>query len=112
MMKHHLRMHGQTYARHYADNWHFTTLALKAAAFTLGHAITPRISGKRASQLHDELWDLGRTMSIEDHRLNPELYPNRDAALRDFNDHAALYNEQPRLEPFRDVVEQHFTHTQ
>ena len=112
MIKQHLRMHGQSYRRHLINNLHFSALAIQAAAYTLGHGITPRISGKRASQLHNELWDLGRTLSIDDltYRLDHDLYANIEVALTDYDDHAVLYYEQPRLIPFRHVIEQHFAH--
>ncbi len=103
-------MHGQTWWAHFRNNWRFSVLAVMSAGYTFGHGLTPRISGVRASELHNELWDLGRTLSIEDitHRLDNGLYADRHDALRDFQAHASLYNEVPRLEPFRAVVEAHF----
>lgn len=110
MMKQHLRMHGQTWRVHFRNNWKFSVMAVKAAGYTFGHSLTPRVSGGRASEFHNELWDLGRILSIEDitHRLDSGLYADRDDALSDFEAHAELYNEVPRLEPFRGVVEAHF----
>lgn len=110
MMKQHLRMHGQSWAAHFANNWRLSVIAVKAAAFTLGHSFSPRVSGKRATELHNELWDYGRTLSIADisYRLDNHMYVSRDEAVRDFEEHAALYNEQPRLKPFRAVIEEAF----
>lgn len=103
-------MHGQTWWVHFRNNLRFSALAVKSAGYTFGHGLSPRISGKRASELHNELWDLGRVLSIEDitHRLDNDLYVDRADALRDFEAHVALYNEVPRLEPFRAQVEAHF----
>ena len=110
MMKQHLRMHGQTWWHHFRNNWRFSVLAVKAAGYTLGHGIHPRVSGKRASALHNEMRNLGIVLSIEDliHRLENGLYPSGDHALRDFEAHAELYAEGARLEPFRAVVVAHF----
>lgn len=107
MMKQHLRMHGQTRWVHFRNNWQFTVMALKAAGYTFGHGLTPRISGRRAAELHNELWDLGRVLSIEDitHRLDVGLYATRSDALADFEALAAVYDETQRFVPFRAVVE-------
>jgi hypothetical protein len=60
--------------------------------------------------LHNELWDRGRTLSIDDitYRLDNGMYADREAAIRDLEAHAVLYNEQPRLGPLRSVVEAAF----
>jgi len=110
MLKEHLESHGQTFRQHFKNNWYFTRLALKAAFFTFGHGVTPLISGRRASELHNELWDEGRKLSIEDitHRLNAGLYSNRAEAMQDYYDHAKLYNEAPLLGPFVEFIDQHY----
>ncbi len=103
-------MHGQSWTTHFANNCRFSAIALKAAAFTFGHGLSPRVSGKRASQLHNELWDQGRILAIEDmtYRLDNSLYANHEAAVRDFEEHAQLYDERPRLAVFRSAVEEAF----
>lgn len=110
MMKQHLRMHGQSWPVHFRNNWKLTVLAVRAAGYTLGHGLTPHVSGKRAAELHNDLWDLSRIMSIEDitYRLDAGLYVGGEEALEDFEAHAVLYNEVPRLQPLRAVVQEHF----
>ncbi|MDY7103177.1 MAG: hypothetical protein S0880_18500 [Actinomycetota bacterium] len=110
MMRYHLRMHGLSWRAHLVDNWRLTGLALWAAVLTFGHGLTPRVSGRRASELHHELWDRGRTASLRDlaHRLDSGLYPGIDAALRDLDEHCGLYDERPRLAPFRTEIERHY----
>ena len=104
-------MHGQSWATHFVNNWRFSVIAIKAAAFTLGHGLSPRVSGERASQLHNELWDQGRVLSIQDmsYRLDNRLYRDHEEAVRDFEEHAALYDEEPRLEPFRSIIDAAFS---
>lgn len=102
--------HGQTYSQHFKNNWYFTKLALKAAFYTFGHGIHPQISGMRASELHGELWEKGRKLSIEDmsHRLSADLYANKEEALEEYQEYASLYNEEPIFKSFILTINDHF----
>ena len=97
MVAEHLHRHGQSYFRHLSNNLHFTWLALKAAVYTLGHGIHPKISGLKASQIHSQLWEEGRKLSMEDiqYRLQNNLYSTKDEALKEFQEYAQLYDERP-----------------
>ena len=110
MFRVHLQGHGLTYARHLHNNWQLTLIAIKSACYTLGHGLIPIISGRRASELHNELWTRGRALSLEDlqYRLKNNLYPDQTAARKDFHDYASLYNEQPVIEPFTEVIDQYY----
>ena len=109
----HLNGHGQGYFQHFQNNWNLTKLALKSAFYTFGHGLTPRISGRRATELHNELWNEGRKSSLEDliYRLNSNYYPNKQEATRDYEDYCALYNEIPLLKPFIDSINQRYRET-
>ena len=102
----HLQSHGQSYFKHFLNNWKFTKLAFMSAFFTLGHGLTPRISGQRATELHNQLWDEGRTLSLEDlnHRLNSNYYRDKQEAIADYENYCNLYNEKPRIKPFIDTI--------
>ena len=114
MIKQHLERHGLTYGAHFKNNWSLTVKALKSALYTFGHAITPRISGIRASQLHNEIWVEGREASLEDlkHRLNNGLYVNKADALEDYYAYLALYNEEPLMTQFILQIEEHYKDTE
>jgi len=110
MLKNHLNRHGLNYAQHFGNNMRFTLLAVKSAFYTFGHAFSPRISGVRASELHNQLWQEGREASIDDlkHRLSNGLYANREEALADYQEYAALYNEEPVMANFREVINSYY----
>ena len=110
MLKEHLLRHGLSFREHFANNWLLTKLALKAAFFTLGHAITPMISGMRASQLHNEIWMEGRRASLQDlrYRLANNLYQSRDEALAEYQSYSACFNEEPLMTEFLHVIEAHY----
>lgn len=110
MIRDHLHRHGQSYARHFLNNWLLTRIAIKAAIYTFGHGVFPRISGRRATQLHNELWNRGRALSLEDlvHRLHGRFYADKAAALEDYREYTSLYSEEPVIEPFIDRLEQYF----
>ena len=105
-----MNRHGQTYFQHFSNNWHFTVLAFKAAFYTFGHGLHPKISGMRASELHNELWMEGRKLSIEDisHRLSSHLYTSKAEAMKEYTEYASVYNEEPVFTHFKQVVEAHF----
>lgn len=107
----HLERHGLSYGEHFRNNWSFTILALKSAFYTLGHALTPRISGQRASELHNELWREGRKASLQDlnHRLNNGFYANKSEALEDYENYAVLYDEEPLMTRFKNQIELHYS---
>ena len=107
MLQDHLYRHGQSYRQHLSNNLRFTWLAIKAALYTLGHGLHPSVSGMRASQLHSELWDEGRKLSMEDirHRLNNGLYSSRDEALEEFEEYASLYDERPVFSSLKKEIE-------
>jgi len=111
MLKTHLDRHGLTYGEHFRNNIRFTALALKSAFYTLGHAFTPKISGLRASELHNQLWQEGREASIDDlkHRLNNGLYANKEEALVDYQNYAALYDEEPVMKKFKYHIYSHYS---
>jgi len=106
-MREHLKGHGLTYFQHLTVNWCYCWLALKAAFYTFGHGITPAISGRRGSELIDQLWSLGRQQSIEDlvHRLNSGYYSNREMAVVDYQSYAELYNEEPVMRLFGERID-------
>ena len=106
----HLRRHGQGYGRHFRNNWQLTRIAIKSAFYTFGHGVLPLISGRRAAELHNELWDRGRALSIEDlkHRLHGGFYAGKAEALEDYREYAALYTEVPVIEPFGDELERYY----
>lgn len=106
----HLRGHGQSWRRHFMNNWLLTRIAIKSAIYTFGHGVLPSISGRRASQLHNELWNRGRALSLEDlqHRLHGGLYADKAAALEDFREHVDLYSEKPVIAPFGDTIERYY----
>jgi hypothetical protein len=110
MIRGHLHRHGQSYACHFLNNWLLTRIAIKSALYTFGHGVLPLITGRRASQLHDELWNRGRALSLEDlnHRLHGGLYADRAAALEDYRDYAGLYSEKRVIEPFIDKLERYY----
>ncbi len=66
MMKEHLHRHGLSFREHFRNNWSLTIMALKSAFYTFGHGLTPRVSGLRASELHNEIWVEGRKASLQD----------------------------------------------
>ena len=107
-MRAHLQGHGMTYFQHLTVNCHYCWLALKAAFYTLGHGVTPVISGRRGSELIDQLWALGRQQSIEDleHRLNSGFYSSREMANADYQSYAALYNEEPVMRMFEERIDE------
>ena len=109
-MKEHLYRHGLTFYEHFSNNWSLTVMALKAAFYTFGHAITPGISGMRASELHNEIWVEGRKASLNDlrHRLDNRLYTNKAAALEEYHAYAALYNEEPLMTRCSEQIENHY----
>ena len=111
MMKQHLDRHGLTYGQHFKNNWALTIMALKSAFYTFGHGLTPRISGMRASQLHNEIWMEGRKASISDlsHRLNNGLYADKSEALAEHRAYAALYNEEPLMTQFAEQIKNHYS---
>ena len=82
MMREHLFRHGLSFGDHFRNNWSLTVMALKAAFYTFGHGLTPRISGMRASELHNEIWIEGRKASLNDlnHRLANGLYASKKDA--------------------------------
>ncbi|HKJ50791.1 MAG TPA: hypothetical protein VKB27_04780 [Gammaproteobacteria bacterium] len=110
MIRTHLRRHGQSYGRHFINNWLLTRIAIKSAMYTFGHGILPLISGRRASQLHNELWNRGRALSLEDlnHRLYGGYYADKAAALEDYRDYAGLYSETSVIEPFLETLERYY----
>ena len=85
-------------------------MALKSAFYTFGHGISPKISGFRASELHNQIWVEGREASIQDlkHRLENGLYASKTEALADHKAYAALYNEEPVMTNFADHRENHY----
>lgn len=111
MMKQHLERHGLSFREHFGNNWSLTVMALKSAFYTFGHGLTPRISGMRASELHNEIWVEGRKASLNDlsHRLKNGLYANRKEALDDYKAYAAVYNEDPLLTEFAQQIEAHYS---
>jgi len=111
MMNEHLRRHGLSFGEHFSNNWSLTIMAFKSAFYTLGHGLTPRISGMRASELHNEMWIEGRKASLKDlnHRLNNGLYENKGQALDEYHSYAALYNEEPLMTDFLEQIEKHYS---
>lgn len=111
MMKEHLFRHGLSFDEHFANNWSLTLKALKSAFYTFGHALTPRVSGMRASQLHNEIWTEGRKASLQDlrHRLENGLYANKSEALKDYRAYSALYDEEPLMTKFIEEIEEHYS---
>ena len=85
-------------------------MALKSAYYTFGHGLTPRISGLRASELHNQIWVEGRKASLQDlkYRLDNELYDNKAQALAEYQAYAALYNEEPLMTQFVEQIERHY----
>ena len=110
MMREHLFRHGLGFGEHFRNNWSLTVMALKAAFYTFGHGLTPRISGMRASELHNEIWVEGRKASLNDlsHRLENGLYASKKDALEDYRAYAALYNEEPLMTEFARHIESHY----
>ncbi len=111
MIKKHLASHGQTYWQHFKNNWYFTRLALKAACYTMGHGLTPLVSGQKATELHNELWSEGRKLSLTDlrYRLATNYYVNKNEAVKDYESYCSLYNEQPLLIPFIETINKHYS---
>ncbi len=111
MMKEHLNRHGLSFREHFGNNWSLTVMALKSAFYTFGHGLTPKISGMRASELHNEIWVEGRKSSLHDlnHRLKNGLYANKQAALNDYQAYAAVYNEEPLMTEFAKHIEKHYS---
>jgi len=109
MMKNHLLRHGLSFGEHFRNNWSLTIKALKSALYIFGHGITPRISGLRASELHNEIWVEGRKASVCDltHRLKNGLYADKEEALADHRAYAALYDEEPLMTAFVEQIEKH-----
>jgi hypothetical protein len=112
-MKEHLFRHGLGFREHFNNNWSLTVMALKSAFYTFGHGLTPRISGMRASQLHNEIWVEGRKASLNDlrHRVENGLYANKAEALAEYRSYAALYNEDPLMTNFVEHIENHYSKT-
>ena len=110
MMKEHLKRHGISFGTHFKNNWSLTIKALKAACYTFGHGLTPRISGMRASELHNEIWTEGREASLNDlrHRLESGLYKDKEEALEEHRIYSSLYSETPLMTEFKGKVEDHF----
>ena len=111
MMKEHLHRHGLTFGGHFRNNWLLTIMALKSAFYTLGHSFNPRISGMRASELHNEMWVEGRKASMNDlrHRLENGLYTSKEEAVAEYRSYAALYNEEPLMTNFVKKIEEHYS---
>ncbi len=111
MLKEHLDRHGLSYREHFGNNWSLTVKALKSAFYTFGHGLTPKISGMRASELHNEIWVEGRKASLQDlnHRLENGLYANKQDALNDYQAYAAVYNEEPLMIEFANYIESHYS---
>jgi len=110
MMKEHLNRHGLSFREHFGNNWLLTVMALKSAFYTFGHGLTPRISGMRASELHNEIWVEGRKASLNDlkHRLKNGFYLNKEDALEDYRSYAAVYNEEPLMTEFAMRIDSYF----
>lgn len=110
MMKDHLRRHGLTFGEHFKNNWSLTTMALKSAVYTFGHALTPKISGVRASELHNEIWTEGRRASLNDlkYRLENGFYASKSEAIEDYQAYVMLYDEEPLMTKYADKIEQHY----
>ena len=110
MYKEHLNRHGLTFSEHFSNNWSLTIKALKSAFYTFGHGLTPRISGMRASELHNEIWVEGRDASLQDlhHRLKNGFYSSKQDALNDYQAYAAVYNEEPLMTEFAKQIESHY----
>ena len=110
MLKTHLNRHGLSYTEHFRNNLHYTILALKSAFYTFGHGITPLISGQRASELHNQLWQEGRIASIEDlqHRLHNGFYANQEEALADYQNYSKLYDEAPVMTQYIHQINAHY----
>ncbi len=110
-MKEHLHRHGLSFGQHFRNNWSLTIKALKSAFYTFGHGITPRISGLRASELHNEIWVEGREASLSDlrHRLDNGLYADKSEAMAEYRAYAALYNEEPLMTDFAGHIENHYS---
>jgi hypothetical protein len=110
MLKNHLHRHGLSFSEHFKNNWSLTLLALKSAYYTFGHGLTPRVSGLRASELHNQIWVEGRKASLKDlkHRLDNDLYDNKAQAQAEYKAYAALYNEEPLMTKFGQQIEDHY----
>lgn len=110
MMKQHLARHGLSFQEHFKNNWTLTIMAIKSAFYTFGHGISPRISGLRASELHNQIWEEGRKASLNDlrYRLENNLYRDVKEAREEYKVYAALYNEEPLMTAFEAQIEDHF----
>ena len=110
MMKEHLYRHGLSFGEHFKNNWSLTLMALKSAFYTFGHGLTPKISGMRASELHNDIWVEGRKASLNDlkHRLENGLYENKEQALEEHRLYSTLYNEKPLMTDFAEIIEKHY----
>ncbi len=110
MPNQHLQRHGLSYWTHLANNVLLTKLAIKSAFYTLSHGLLVNGHGQRASELHNEIWTRGRCLSLDDlnYRLANGLYPDKQTALADLKNYAALYNERPLIAPFRNEIDAHF----
>ena len=106
----HLTWHGQSYWEHLRGNLRLTLLTLKAAFYTLGHGLFIGVSGRKASQLHSQIWYLSRGLALQDleYRLRNEMHATRSAACSDFDDYRDLYPEEILLEKFVMRIDQHF----
>lgn len=111
MMKEHLNRHGLSFGEHFRNNWSLTIMALKSAFYTFGHGLTPKISGLRASELHNEIWVEGRKASLNDlkHRLDYGLYASKKDALAEYRAYSALYDEEPLMTKFAEQIEDHYS---
>lgn len=76
----------------------------------MGHGVFPPISGRKASEIHNQLWNEGRSLSVQDlqHRLANGWYKNQQAALDDFYDYQSLYSEAPVLSPYESEIRSHY----
>ena len=109
-LKDHLTRHGQGYMQHLASNFKLTLLSLKAAYYTLGHGLFIGISGRKASELHTQIWCLSRGLALQDleYRLDNNIHKTRSAACDDFNEYRDLYPEDFLIKDFVQKIDEHF----